>query len=321
MIFVYIQEIYTNQTWINIILKMKSEMIYILFFLFFMFLLRYWSNNYLEDDQKEGFIQKESFVLKLDQEVYDTFYTSVYDEIFIPLPRVEKIIQLLQKTEPYKESSTFLDIGSRTGMLVNALSKQGYNAVGIDKSESMIQYAEAKYALIPFIEGDPMIPMQFEPNTFTHICCVEFTIYQFLDKSELFRNIHTWLTVGGYLFLHLVDLETFDTVIPCGKPYLLEDITPYLPIHKQKRNLVDGIVGLETLVEFDDYHYKSKYMIRNTKWKWIETFTDKKTKHVRQHERTLFMDTAKSIISLVERHGFKKIDLFSQSEYYVFKKI
>jgi ubiquinone/menaquinone biosynthesis C-methylase UbiE len=285
---------------------------YILLFLFFLFLLRYLISIYLNNEQKEGFIQKEDFLLKTEQNVYDDFYASVYDQIFIPSQRIEKCIAALLKTEPFIENSVFLDIGSGTGMFANTLSENGYNVFGVDKSTDMIRYSEQKYQKVSFIQGDVMVPMQFETNTFTHVCCVDFTIYLFLDKSQLFKNIHSWLTTGGYLCLHLIDPATFDTIIPAGKPFLIDDPHKYIP-GKQRI--------LETLVQFEDFQYKSKYEIHPRKWKWTETFTDNKTKHVRQNERSLFMDTAENIIILAEKNGFKKIDVYSDKNYYILKKI
>ena len=298
-------------------MKLEVGLINILFFLVFLFILRYYISAYWDNEQKEGFIQKESFVLKLENDVYDDFYTSVYDKIFVPLPRIEKCINTLLKTEPYIENSVFLDIGSGTGMFANALYEKGYNVVGIDMSEAMIEYSQKLYPSISFIEGDAMIPMQFESNSFTHICCVDFTIYLFLDKTALFQNIYSWLTTGGYFCLHLIDPDHFDTIIPSGKPAKIDDFQKYIP--KKSNSTSSG--GIQTSVEFEDFYYKSKYEVQSRKWKWIETFTDKKTNHVRQNERGLFMESMENIILLVEKNRFKKIDIYSEKNYIIFKKI
>ena len=300
-------------------MKLEVILINILFFLVLLFIVRYSISVYWGNDQKEGFIQKESFLLKTETEVYDSFYASVYDRLFVPSPRIEKCINTLLKTEPYIENSVFLDIGSGTGMFANALYEKGYNVVGIDTSEAMVEYSQNTYPLIPFIEGDVMIPMQFESNTFTHICCVDFTIYFFLDKTALFQNIYSWLTTGGYFCLHLIDPDHFDTIIPSGKPSRIDDFKKYIP-KKNKNNLTNNDSML-TLVEFDDFYYKSKYEVQSRKWKWIETFTDKKTKHVRQNERSMFIDTIENIVFLAEKNGFKKVDIYSEKPYFIFKKI
>lgn len=296
-------------------MKLEVILINILFFLFLLFILRYYISIYWENDQKEGFVQKENFLLKMETDVYDDFYTSVYNKIFIPLPRIETCTNVLLKTEPYIENSVFLDIGSGTGMFANHLYEKGYHVIGIDTSEAMIEYSRNAYPSIAFIKGDVMIPMQFESNSFTHICCVDFTIYLFLDKTTLFQNIYSWLTTGGYMCIHLVDPEHFDTIIPSGKPLGMENLQKYIP----KKGNSKG--SIETLVEFEDFYYKSKYDVHSRKWKWIETFTDKKTKHVRQHERSLFMDSPENITILAEKNGFKKMDIYSGNNYVLFKKI
>lgn len=311
----YIQPRYKDKEGFEITMKIEVILSNILFFLFLLFIVRYYISGYLDNEQKEGFIQKESFVLKLEQQVYDDFYANVYDRILIPLPRIEKCINSLLKTEPYTENSTFLDIGSGTGMFANTLYEKGYHVIGIDMSEDMIEYSQKKYPSITFIEGDVMIPMQFESNSFTYICCVDFTIYFFLDKPALFRNIYSWLTTGGYLCLHLIDPDHFNTIIPSGKPAKINDFQKYIP------TISTSTGGIETLVEFEEFSYKSKYEVQPRKWKWIETFTDKKTNHVRQHERSLFIDSIENMVFLVEKNGFKKIDMYSDKNYFIFKKI
>ena len=296
-------------------MKLEVVLLNILVFLFLLFIIRYYISVYWDSDQKEGFIQKESFVLKIEKEVYDDFYTSVYDKIFVPSKRIEKCWNVLLKTEPYVENSVFLDVGSGTGMFANALYEKGYSIYGIDTSEAMIEYSQKNYSSIAFIEGDVMVPMQFESNSFTHICCVDFTIYLFLDKHTLFQNMYSWLTTGGYICLHLIDPENVDTIIPSGKPFGREDLAKYIPKTKTKRH------PMITMVEFDDFSYKSKYEVQSRKWRWVETFTDKKTKHVRQNERNLFMDSVANISFLAEKNGFKKIDIYSEKPYFIFKKI
>jgi SAM-dependent methyltransferase len=301
-------------------MKLEVVLINILVFLFFLFILRYYVSTCWENQEKEGFVQKESFLLKREQDIYDDFYASVYDQIFVPLPRIQNCINALLQTEPYSETNVFLDIGSGTGIFANALYEKGFNVCGIDSSEAMMDYSQKKYPSITFIEGDVTIPMQFEPNSFTHICCVDFTIYLFSDKSALFQNIYSWLTPGGYLCLHLVDPENFPTIFSSRKYLDILDLQKYLP----KTGLQSDKDTIITSIEFDDFYYKYNYEIQSNTWKWVETFTDKKTKHVRQNERTLFMDSIEHILFLAEKNGFKWIP-FSETEnqnpYFICKKI
>jgi SAM-dependent methyltransferase len=194
-------------------------------------------------------------------------------------------------TQPSKIHSCFLDIGCGTGSLVNALTSYGYRAYGMDKSPDMIKHSQSKYSNIEVEQGDVLEPMLFEKGTFTHIICNYFTIYQFQNKIQLFRNCYQWITPGGYLILHLVDPNRFDTVIPAGKPLGIDSPQKY----------TDHRI-LETYVEFDTFNYKSKY---NPKYSTIvETFTENITGQVRQNEQHLFMETKETILGIATIVGF-----------------
>ena len=296
-------------------MKHYTTFLTIFVILIILFILRYFVVFYENKMQIEGFVQKEPFLLKIDQECYDVFYAKQYDILFLPSSRNEIILSILDKTKPFKENNTFLDIGSGTGVLVDTLTKKGYRTFGVDISEDMVEYASNNYPKSIFIEGDIFDPMLFDSNAFTHIFCTEWTLYLWKDKMTFFRNISSWLTSRGYLFLHILHPKTADLVIPVGKPFLIEDVQKYIPKKNNKRIV-------ETSVEFEDLFYKSKFILDHPKsWKWIETFTDKKTKHIRQNERTLYIEEIEDIIILAKQYGFQKIDMYSTHDYYIFKKI
>jgi len=254
-----------------------------------------------EDDKKhEGFEQSSPFVLKQNDQVFeDTFYSKIYDEIFLPANNAKTdIMQIIQMTQPSKIYSCFLDIGSGTGTLLNELHQQGYRAYGVDKSQVMVDYTETKYPDVNVKCENVNEPMAFEPGFFTHIICNNFTIYQFENKIKLFRNIYHWLTPNGYLFLHLVDPNTFDTIIPSGKPSIISNPQKYC------KNRIT-----ETVLDFKTFKYKSKYDFsnysdNNHQIHLIETFTDDEQQHVRQYEQVLYMEPKETILSVVQQCGF-----------------
>lgn len=94
----------------------------------------------------EGFSQKESFILKTNNEIYDDFYSEIYDTIHKTYDRVPYEINKIIETTQADDNSIFLDIGSGTGYVVNELNELGYDAYGVDKSIDMIQYSENKYS-------------------------------------------------------------------------------------------------------------------------------------------------------------------------------
>lgn len=246
---------------------------------------------------KEGFTQDVPFIYKKDSEMYDEFYCQIYDKIHLPKHRIgHELINIVNITEPTAFSSVFLDVGSGTGATVNELSKAGYRAYGIDISEAMVKYSEELYPDNEYQWGDVTEPMTFDKFTFTHILCTYFTIYQFEDKRMFFYNCNSWLMPHGFLILHLVNPEKYDTIIPAVKSKL--KVNP----HKYEKDRIT-----DSIIEFKEFQYKINYNFKKIKKKKLlvtETFTDNNTKNVRKNEQTLYMDSITDILSIAKNAGF-----------------
>ena len=254
----------------------------------FVLIFKYFSDNVIS---KEGFVQLEKFLLKKDGNSYDEFYAQVYDKIHSPDPKKE-LAEILKITGADKNSA-FLDVGSGTGCTLSALANSGAKCIGIDKSEAMVTVAKEKCG--PLIKhGDVTEPIQFTRNQFTHILCLNQTIYEIEDKHAFFTNCRYWLRNGGALVLHLVDKNRFNTVV--GRPFLLDNPQKYVK---------ERITKSET--DFGNFTYFAKYDIRQKGAStFVETFTDAVTKNVRQNERTLFMDTEETVLKVAQQCGFSQ---------------
>ena len=253
-----------------------------------MLIVRYFNDTVV---LTEGFVQKEKFVLKKDGKSYDDFYAQVYDKIHSPDPKKE-LAEILKITGADRNSA-FLDVGSGTGCTLSALSESGAKCIGIDKSEAMVTVAKEKCG--PLVKhGDVTEPIQFTRNQFTHILCLNQTIYEIEDKHAFFTNCRYWLRNGGALVLHLVDKNRFNTVV--GRPFLLDNPQKYVK---------ERITKSET--DFGNFTYFAKYDIRQKGVStFVETFTDAVTKNVRQNERTLFMDTEETVLKVAQQCGFSQ---------------
>jgi len=258
----------------------------------------------------ENFMQKEAFVMKTNQDVYDEFYVDVYDELYETKNRVQKeLTQVLKMTEPTVKHSSFLDIGSGTGFMVDQLTQAGYVAYGIDKSSEMVKYSENKYPESEYKCADVITdPMLFDNSTFTHILCTNFTFYLFDDKMTFFKNCYFWLKPNGYLILHLANRHKFSIYKPVAKKPFFE-----LPTKKYPPRITD------TMVDYEDYKYTSLYQFPKNKYDkstelvvFKEKFIDKITKNVRENEQTLYMDSISTILKMANQAGFivkGKIDM------------
>jgi SAM-dependent methyltransferase len=264
-----------------------------------------------EIEKKEGFsIDTTEFTFKDGKsQVYDDFYVNIYDQlVYSDVKNEYEIKQIVNNTKP-DEKSIILDIGSGTGHHVAALASQNFKVMGVDRSQDMVNKAREMYPKLDFVQGDVTNAMTFQPQSFTHILCMYFTIYYIQDKLQFFRNCMNWLMGGGYLVIHLVDKYMFDTMIPPANPLLL--LTP----QRYAENRIT-----KSKVTFDDFQYISNFEINenNNSAKFVESFKNKKTGKVfRKQEHDLYMEPYKEILAMAKDAGFivqGKVDLL-QSGY------
>lgn len=267
--------------------------------------------------QKEGFSQQEKFIVKKGSDIYDDFYADIYDDLFYKeIRNTYEVGSIINKTGPDNES-LILDIGSGTGHIVDAFNNRGYKAVGLDKSLSMIEFAQDEYPKNEYVHGDALNAMAFSPESFTHITCLDFTIYYIQNKRAFFDNCYRWLMPGGYMIIHLVNRQMFDPIVPAGKPLLL--VSPQSHAKERITN---------SSVKFNNFQYMSDFQVfPNDFAQFKEIFTDDKTGKVRQNVHEYYMPTQKYILSQAKDVGFIMlaiIDLVkSQDEYqylYVLQK-
>jgi len=250
----------------------------------------------------EGFTQKEPFVLKMNDEVYDDFYAEIYDQLYDAKARIQKeLVQVLKMTEPSPIHSTILDIGSGTGYTVDQLRQGGYMTYGLDKSKAMIDYSEKQYPESEYKCGDAKDPMTFESGTFTHVLCTNFTIYLMQDKATFLKNCYFWLKPNGYLILHLVNRNKFSIYKPKGKE----------PIFDMPNSSKKIVRVTDAATDFVDYNYAASYQFPKNKYTSItnqvvfkEKFIDKETKNVRQNEQAYYLDGLNEIVKMASQAGF-----------------
>lgn len=299
-------------------MKIQNQWLQILIILSILLLVIYIlkKNNKLND---EGFEQQQNFVMKQNNEIYDVFYVEIYDDLQKTSSRTEfEVMKIVELTQPSKKNSVILDIGSGTGHLVNQLNESGYKTFGIDQSKAMVNYAEHKFPKNSnkFSIGDANDSMTYDRNSFTHITCMNFTIYHFQDKVAFFKNCYFWLINNGYLILHLVNKDKYNPIVPAGIPSLLENPQKYAK-HRIKN----------TEIDFNDFTYKNTCNFEvNKQVTMKETFTDSLTKNIRQNELTLYMEDVNEIIKIAQQCRFIPISQINMlnDEYqqiYIFEKM
>lgn len=245
---------------------------------------------------KEGFSQSDRYILKENTDIYDDFYSHIYDKLMLPKDRATYIIsKVIELTEPSTQYSSILDVGSGTGHLLNLLSSAGYKAYGIDKSQAMVDRSNAILSNVPVKCKDVLDPITYDRGAFTHILCVGMTIYEITDIRQFFQNTYFWLQGNGYLILQLVDRSSFDTVIPGG------NIGKNLDIQKYAENRIT-----DTMIDYIDFTYKSSYKFKGDGKTVVhkEIFTDNVSQSIRENERALIIEDPNKILQTAIQYGY-----------------
>ena len=163
-------------------------------------------------------------------------------------------------------------------------------------SGQMIKKAKENYPKCKFTHGDALKSITFQPNTFTHITVMYFTIYSIKDKIQFFQNCYSWLRPGGWLVLHLVDRDSFDPILPVADVF-----SGGLDPQKYSKERI-----MQTKASFNNHDYKAVFSIDNDKdISYLdETFQHKKNGEVRRNKHVLYMPSQKQILSKARSAGF-----------------
>lgn len=266
---------------------------------------------------KEGMEQREKFLFKQGNDVYDDFYVDIYDHlVFNAIKNDYEIGTIINDTSPVS-TSIIADIGCGTGHHVAGLASKNLNVIGIDISPSMIEKAKEDYPSYDFRVGNAIDNGLFKMNSLTHVLCLYFTIYYFKDKRHFFDNCMDWLMPGGYLIVHLVNRETFDPILPSGNPLYIVSPQKYAKERITK-----------TKITFNDFVYSANFNL--DKNNDIATFEEKfnfNDGKVRKQEQKLYMEDTSTIVNTAQECGFilqGKVDMVKcayESQYlYIFVK-
>ena len=168
------------------------------------------------------FLQNEHFLIRRNQDIYDDFTLQYYDRMHRTRDTATYIFDAVERlTQASPTKSVILDVGCGCGEMIKYIQQsKGYkNVYGLDRSESAVRMATSTG--LPVMLGDTTAPMTFDKHTFSHIFLTGMTVYEFQDKTELFRNLYYWLMPNAYLIVHLVDRDRYDTIPAGAKPGLM----------------------------------------------------------------------------------------------------
>ena len=216
---------------------------------------------------------------------------------------------ILNKIQPVRQTDALI-IGSKTGKHVDSLSKKGYNAYGLESSKDMIISAMNQYPGNRYVLGNGMNQLLFEPEQFTLISILDFTIYNIKNRRTLFENAYRWLVPGGYLALHLINVGGYyDSQVMSAKE---RRFSPTISKLFDRRPLVNTMGNNDA--EIGSYVYKSNIRMNTYDPDMIEMyeiFTHKKSGKKYNKTTNFYTPDQSVILSEAKDCGFNMLSQYN----------
>lgn len=244
---------------------------------------------------------REKYTELRDDDIYDAFYASIYEQIFADLARIQFEVDKTISYTNMNRNSRVLDIAPGPGYHLKAFHQHAGYVEGIDKSLPMVKYARKKYEHIKFTHGDAIDAMSYAPDSFSHITAYYFTMYYFKDKHRFLTNVYKWLKKNGYFVVHLVNRKMFDTIVPPANPLLFVSPQKYAK---------ERITHSE--VKFNNFDYSFDFKLDDVMDQAIveETFKHKSNGHIRKHIQTFHAPKLTLIVEMAKNVGFRIVKRF-----------
>ena len=163
----------------------------------------------------------------------------------------------------------------------------------------MINVAQQKYPDIEAKHGNVLDSMSYDRGTFTHITCMNFTLYHFENKLVFFRNCYYWLAPNGYIILHLVNREKYNPIVPIAVPSIIDNPQKY-----SDKRITDAVVQFPGFSYKDSTNFLQNKNANDNRVIVTETFKDSTTTNIRQNELTLYMENIKDVLYIAQKCGF-----------------
>lgn len=257
-------------------------------------------------------------VRKTPLEIYDGFYSNLYDELFLNKMKNEFEIYNIEyytiKQPKYKavyknEEIRFLDLGCGTGRHLGILLKKKYNCDGVDISPDMLNVAKKTISGIPLASTTKLIQSDitqdksvFSYRKYTHITCFFFTIYYVKDVETLFKNIYDALKQGGYMCIHLVNKKHFDPV--------LEKSSKLIPLFNPQTHSKERVT--KTKLVFKKFNYIADWEFNDNNMNVVfrEQFVFKKPdRRLVENEHHLYMRNIPYYTMLAKKLGYELVKI------------
>jgi len=222
-------------------------------------------------------------------------FSKYYDSIF---PLKSDKVDFLTKHFSAFQGNKILDIGTGTGSYAIALAKDGFQLVGIDLDDTMLEMAKEK------LNG-------------SHLA-VEFKCINMLELDNHFKsNTFSGLYTIGNVLVHLESREKIKKTINKMSYLLKKDGVLVIQIINYNRIIDQGLDGLPTIINKDEgVSFERKYhLIRSEDEQYINFDTklniNKSDRDIKYQNTTQLIPLRSGeLYNMLQDAGFNNIKLY-----------
>lgn len=275
----------------------------IILILIFCLFVTFITNNIYK---KEGFENTtKNIIIKKGDDVFDNYYVNLYDDLLNNIKKNDNDIHIIKNNTNYSSNSKILDIGCGTGHHVNLFNKQQHKyVIGIDNSQAMIKKAKENFPNSIFKLSNSLKSLEFQSDTFTHITCLNLTIYYIQNKELLLNNCYNWLQPKGVLILNLVDSNQFNAITSLAYDANQKPLSKSCNTRLTKCNIKFTTLDYKSEFKLDKTINANTINFNEPNAILKESFTAKNSNSTRINEHQLYMSTQESILSMAKYLGF-----------------
>lgn len=120
---------------------------------------------------------------------------------------VHKARRRMQVIQRFKPSGSLLDIGCGTGELIHVARQMGYQAAGLDYSESLARYVSEKYGVEVYLGSPETVRLPYRVD----IAVMSHMLEHTTDPIATLRHVRRLLNPGGLIYLAVPNLDCWES--------------------------------------------------------------------------------------------------------------